>query len=271
MADSAVPLSFRSDEIDRNALEQLASVLDIQAERPGIRRLRAWSHDALHLEPGEHTLDIGSGTGSETRAMADAVGAAGRAIGLDPNPGMVLLARERTEAARSTAQFVVGTAYSLPFATGSLDAVRCERVFQHLTEPERAAAEVARVVKPGGRAVILDSDWGTAILHPGDPDVLARITDVMLTNTANPYSGRLLPGQLTRAGLVVEDTGSQALMQEPGDATGPLVTMMMDAAVAEGAISPAERKALLEQLESGAHTGDFHMSVTMFGYLARKP
>ncbi|MCQ4120369.1 methyltransferase domain-containing protein [Rhodococcus tibetensis] len=270
MAEPAAPLSFRSDEIDRSALEQLASVLDIQAERPGIRRLRAWSSDALRLESGERVLDIGSGTGSETQAMATAVGASGQAIGLDPNPGMVLLARERAAAADSTAQFFVGTVYSLPFATDSLDAVRCERVFQHLTEPERAAAEVARVLKPGGRAVLLDSDWGTAILHPGDPDVLQRITEVMLTHTANPQSGRLLPGQLTRAGLVVEDAGSQALMQEPGDATGPLVRMMTDAAVAEGTISPPERTSFLDQLESGAREGDFHMSVTMFAYLARK-
>ncbi|MFE5706930.1 class I SAM-dependent methyltransferase [Rhodococcus koreensis] len=271
MSDPTAPLSFRADEIDRAALDQLASVLDVQAARPGIRRLREWSFAALHVQPGESALDIGSGTGSETRALAAAVTAAGRAIGLDPNPGMALLARERTEEEGSTAQFVIGDAYSLPFPDNRLDVVRSERVFQHLSEPDRAVAEVVRVLRPGGRGVIVDSDWGTAIMHPGDPLVLQKIMDVMLAHTANPHSGRLLPGQLTAAGLVVEDVGSEALIQDPADVTGPLVQMMTAAAVAEGAITDAQRADLLDQLTAAARSGDFHMSVTMFAYLVRKP
>ncbi|RZL77234.1 MAG: class I SAM-dependent methyltransferase [Rhodococcus sp. (in: high G+C Gram-positive bacteria)] len=271
MSDPTVPLSFRADEIDRAALDQLASVLDLQAARPGIRRLREWSHAALHVQPGESALDIGSGTGSETRTLAAAVTASGRAIGLDPNPGMVVLARERTAEVGSTAQFVVGDAYSLPFPDERLDVARSERVFQHLSEPDRAAAEIARVLRPGGRAVIVDSDWGTAIMHPGEPEMLQRIMDVMLSHTANPHSGRRLPGQLTAAGLAVEDIGTEALIQDPDDATGPLVQMMTVAAVAEGAITEAERVALLDQLNAAARSGDFHMSVTMFAYLVRKP
>ncbi|MFZ2174480.1 MAG: methyltransferase domain-containing protein [Rhodococcus sp. (in: high G+C Gram-positive bacteria)] len=270
MTDPTKPVSFRSDEIDHSDLEQLSAVLDVQAERPGIRRLREWAHAALHLQPGESALDIGSGTGSETQALATAITETGRAFGLDPNPGMVRIATERAENARSAAQFVVGDVYALPFADGSLDAVRCERVFQHLTEPARAAAEVARVLRAGGRAVILDSDWGTAIMHPGNPAVLERITRVMLGRTANPLSGRLLRGQLTAAGLTIEDVGSQALIQESDDATGPLVQMMTEYAVAEGSITPGERTALLGELDAGARSGDFHMSVTMFAYLARK-
>nr|WP_256974234.1 class I SAM-dependent methyltransferase [Rhodococcus sp. NCIMB 12038] len=241
-----------------------------QAARPGIRRLREWSFAALHVQPGESALDIGSGTGSETRALAAAVTASGRAIGLDPNPGMALLARERTEEDGSTAQFVIGDAYSLPFPDNRLDVVRSERVFQHLSEPDRAVAEVVRVLRPGGRGVIVDSDWGTAIMHPGDPLVLQKIMDVMLAHTANPHSGRLLPGQLTAAGLVVEDVGSEALIQDPADVTGPLV-QMMTAAAAEGAITETQRDDLLDQLNAAARSGDFHVSVTMFAYLVRKP
>ncbi|BAH52342.1 class I SAM-dependent methyltransferase [Rhodococcus opacus] len=271
MSDPTAPLSFRADEIDRAALDQLAAVLDLQAARPGIRRLREWSHAALHVQPGESALDLGSGTGSETRALAEAVTASGRAIGLDPNPGMTFLAQERAAAEGSTAQFVIGDAYSLPFPDQRLDVVRSERVFQHLSEPDRAVAEVVRVLRPGGRGVIVDSDWGTAIMHPGDPLVLQKIMDVMLAHTANPHSGRLLPGQLTAAGLTIEDVGTEALIQDPDDATGPLVQMMAVAAVAEGAITEAERVALLEQLNAAARSGDFHMSVTMFAYLVRKP
>ncbi len=108
-------------------------------------------------------------------------------------------------------------------------------------------------------------------MHPGDPLVLRKIMDVMLAHTANPHSGRLLPGQLTAAGLVVEDVGSEALIQDPADVTGPLVQMMTAAAIAEGAITDAQRDDLLDQLTTAARSGDFHMSVTMFAYLVRKP
>ncbi|MFE7418670.1 hypothetical protein [Rhodococcus sp. NPDC057529] len=53
--------------------------------------------------------------------------------------------------------------------------------------------------------------------------------------------------------------------------TGPLVQMMTASAVAEGAITAAQRDDLLDQLNAAARSGDFHMSVTMFAYLVRKP
>jgi SAM-dependent methyltransferase len=57
---------------------------------------------------------------------------------------------------RRPGQFTAGTADRLPFEDGSVDVLRCERVLQHLDEPEDARRD-ARVLRPGGRAVVLDS------------------------------------------------------------------------------------------------------------------
>ncbi|WP_072691203.1 methyltransferase domain-containing protein [Rhodococcus marinonascens] len=270
MSNPGTPVSFHPDEIDSAAFERLATILDTQDDNPGIRRLRQWAHDALRARTGEHTLDIGSGTGAETRQLATAVTAVGSAIGIDPNPDMAALARARAADAESTARFVVGDVYSLPFPDCSVDAVRCERVFLHLTDPAAALAEITRVLRPGGRAIIIDTDWGTSIMHPGDPAVLAKVTEEMLGKTANPHSGRLLPGQLAATGLSVQDIGSQALIQAPDFSTGSLLQLMMDAAGSGGVITLDERAALVRDLEACIKRGDFHMSVTMFAYLARK-
>jgi SAM-dependent methyltransferase len=248
-------------------LEVQIAALDQQSRLAGIARLRAWSLAVLGLKPGERVLDIGSGTGEYARALAEAVGETGEAIGLDPNEGM------RAEAARRArgAKFVDGNAYDLPFETNSLDAVTCERVYQHLADPDRATQEIARVLRPGGRVVVTDHDWATTIIHPGDPDIVRVVTEAMRGGIVNPFAARRMPGHFVRAGLTVDDIGSQALVQSPSAATGPLMKMLGRVAVDRGAIDAERCERFLADLAAGAETGEFHMSVTMFAVLAHAP
>lgn len=266
MSDGARRGHLTTDDFATTDVETQIAALDHQSRLAGIARLRAWSLAVLGVKPGERVLDIGSGTGETARALADAVGETGEAIGLDPNEGM------RGEAAHRAphARFVDGNAYALPFPDGSLDAVTCERVFQHLDEPDRATAEIARVLRPGGRVIIADHDWGTAIIHPGEPDISRVITESMRGGIANPFAARRLPGHLARAGLVVDDIGSQAMVQSPAAATSELVTMLGRMAVDRGMIDAARCERFLAGLASGAENGDFHMSVTMFAVLAHR-
>lgn len=266
MPDGARRGLFHADEISHADLGKQIAALDQQNRLPGIPRLRAWTIAALGLEPGDRVLDIGSGTGELARLLAETVGADGEAIGVDPNPGM------RTEAARRAprARFVDGNAYALTFPDGSLDAVTCERVFQHLDHPEKATAEIARVLRPGGRVVVTDIDWATAIIHPGEPDIVRVMTESMRGGVVNPFAARRLPGLLSGAGLTVDDIGSQALVQSPEAATGPMVRMLGRMAVDRGVIDAEECERFLSDLAAGAETGDFHMSVTMFAVLAHR-
>ncbi|WP_442941333.1 methyltransferase domain-containing protein [Nocardia sp. NBC_00403] len=262
---------LRPDRFDSAGQDQLVDVRDLHAALPGIRRLRTWAHDALALQPGERAVDIGSGSGSEVLAFADAVGPTGTAIGVEPDPHLLAAAERRAAQAGSTAKFHSGDAYGLPFGADSFDAALCERVFQHLTAPIRAANEIARVLRPGGRVVVVDSDWGTAIVHPGNRQVVREVVDTLLSATTNPLSGRLLPGLLTKAGLVIDEIGSHALVQDRSVGAGALVNRISAMAVARGVITEAQRDQLIADLEAGAESGDIHLSVTMFAVLAHKP
>jgi ubiquinone/menaquinone biosynthesis C-methylase UbiE len=268
MSEVTQPVAFRVEDGAEQDFQQLITVLDMQAALAGVWRMRAWGLEVLDPRPGSCAIDIGSGTGSEVLAMADLVGPTGDAIGVEPNSGLRAEAARR--AAGSTARFVDGSAHSLPFADSTVDIVRCERVWQHLDQPALAAMEIARVLRPGGRALVIDTDWATAIAHPGDPSVVAAVHQFWMTRFANPTSGRRLPGLLTAAGLTIADQGSQALLQPPTALAG-LVKMTITEATAANAISASHGDQLLADLQAGAALGDFHFSVTMFGVLAVKP
>ncbi len=260
--------SFHSEKVDPDHQDVLVTVLDAQAALPSIRRIRSWASQALGVGPGERALDIGSGTGSEVVALAAAVGPTGSAVGVDPNPSMVALATER--AAGSSARFVEGTAYELPFPDGSFDAVRCERVYQHLDHPERATAEIARVLAPGGRAILIDSDWATAISHPLDPEVVAALAAAQSARTPNRNSGRRLRGLMTAAGFTIDDIGSGAVIFDV-DTSAPMYAAQTAAAVAAGIITEAQAERAAADLERGLATGDYLFSVTMYAVLGHVP
>jgi len=154
---------------------RLVAGLDAQDGADGVRRLRAWAQSALDPRPGEQVIDVGSGTGSQTLALAAAVGATGDTVGIEANPALREVAEQRAAEAGSTARFLDGDALALPLPDATVDVVWCERVLQHLSEPDKAVGEIARVLRPGGRVVLIDSDWATALLHPGDPDAVAAL------------------------------------------------------------------------------------------------
>jgi ubiquinone/menaquinone biosynthesis C-methylase UbiE len=104
-------------------------------------------------------LDIGCGTASLTFLLEEQFPAA-EIIGLDGDPEILALARDKAIKRGSRATFVQGLCYELPFPDQSLDIVTSSLLFHHLTtaDKRRTFAEVARVLRSGGRFLL--ADWG---------------------------------------------------------------------------------------------------------------
>ncbi len=268
------PTSFRTEHRPVDAEAELASlvfVLDVQAANPGVRRLRAWALDELAAQSGDTAVDVGAGTGEEVQALASQVWPTGRAVGVEPHDGLRAVASQR--AVGTSATYVDGDARALPFEDGTVDVLRCERVWQHLTDAQEAAAEVARVLAPGGRAAVLDTDWSTMVGRAGDPEVQRRLNESTWRRMANPFAGRHLRAQLQRAGLVVRpDIGSSALVLPDELMRKPLVIETnLRLGVAEGVVTQDEADAYRQAVVEAAERGEGFMAVTMFAVVADKP
>jgi demethylmenaquinone methyltransferase/2-methoxy-6-polyprenyl-1,4-benzoquinol methylase len=131
----------------------------------------------LSLPEGSQGLDVGCGVGLYAVWLAEAVGPRGRVVGVEPTA-------ERVEAARALAspllpgprlEFRQGDAIALGVPDATLDWIWCGDVLHHVQETERALAEFARVLRPGGRVVVKESQLLHGLFLPGHPALERRL------------------------------------------------------------------------------------------------
>ena len=103
------------------------------------------------VRAGERVLDIATGTGNAALAAARA---GARATGIDAAPRLVEVARQRAASERLEISFEVGDLHELPFAPGSFDCAISVFGIILAADPQRAVAELVRVLAPGGRGLI---------------------------------------------------------------------------------------------------------------------
>ncbi len=151
------------------------------------------------VRAGHRVLDLGCGTGSLAVRLAQAAPGA-EVVGIDPDPEVLRRAAGKAARAGVDVRFEEGSAESLPFGDGSLDRVVSSLVFHHLA-PEmkrRAAAEIFRVLRPGGELHV--ADWG----RPQNGAMRAAFFALQLLDgfatTAENVAGRL-PDIFRQAGF----------------------------------------------------------------------
>ena len=195
-----VPVEEKAARV-REVFDSVASRYDIMNDLMSLGVHRLWKRHAIALAGvrlGQRVLDLAAGTGDLSARFAGIVGTAGQVVMSDINEAMLTRGRERlTDQGRiGNIQYALANAERLPFASDHFDCVTIGFGLRNVTHKEWAIAEMYRVLRPGGRALILEFS------HPTSK-AFSRVYDL--------YSFNVLP---TLGRLVTKDAESYQYLAE---------------------------------------------------------
>jgi ubiquinone/menaquinone biosynthesis C-methylase UbiE len=253
--------------------EKVAAELEVLYRSRDVLRRRAIVLDALAPQPGEAVLDVGCGPGYYVAAAAEAVGPEGAVTGVDSSGAMLAAAARRVEA-HPHVTLLEGDALKLPVDDAAFDAALSVQVFEFVEETAAGLAELRRALRPGGRLLIWDVDWGTVSWHSADQERMRRVLKSWDAHLVHPSLPRTLRAQLRAAGFVdVEATGHVFATDElSGETYGGYMTTMIERFTArQPDVGPELAAAWGDEQRALAAAGEFSFSCVQFCFTARRP
>jgi len=183
-----------------------AEVLRLERQASFIAEAENRLLTTLGLPVSGRMLDLGCGPGAAAARIR-----AGRPdldiVGLDRDAALLGLAQSRLRVLQADAE-------ELPFPSSSFDAVHVRLLLRHMARPAAVLAEVHRVLRPGGRLILGDSDDGALVLHPF-PDEIARALAAKHESArrrgADPFIGRRLAALVHAAGFTALTVRTEAI------------------------------------------------------------
>jgi ubiquinone/menaquinone biosynthesis C-methylase UbiE len=261
-----VHLTGTYSDVDRSADPVgAAEWMDTMCDWPFIRAYKARTVDLLRVGAGARLLDVGCGTGHDTRALAAVAGRDGFAVGVDASAVMLKSAKTRG------GSYLQADARALPYPDDVFDGTRIDRVLQHVSGPEAAVHELVRVTRPGGRVVAIDPDQESIIADISDRALLRKVKDFRRDrNLCNGTIGRQLPRLFRRAGLLeVECEAATLVLTDPHDAFG--FTTWPQLMLHEGLLTEDEVARWNAEIAAAVANGEFLYAVTFFIASGTKP
>jgi ubiquinone/menaquinone biosynthesis C-methylase UbiE len=249
---------------DREAVERLEETYRTPAMVERRERVRA----LLAPEPGERALSVGAGPGFEPAELAERVAPGGSVTTVDLSRSMLAATRQRAPEVRGCQ----GTAEALPLAENCVDAALTVQVYEYLRDVPAAAAELARVLRPGGRAVVVATDWDTLVWRADDEERARRLLAAYEDHCEQPRLGSRLAGPLRAAGLTVETVEPYpVLCTAAGEGTfaDRLARLVAEYLRGHDAVTDDDVDAWLADLREREAAGETFLSFTQFCYLVR--
>ena len=240
-------------------------VLDRVRAEPLYAAYKRRTLELLDPRAGCTYLEVGMGTGADALACAELFGV--RVVGVDASQVMV-----REAARRGLADGVVADAHSLPFEPESFDGAWADRTFQHLAEPVKALGEMVRVVRPGGRVVVVDPDYGMQAVDVPDRELADRVLRFRAGRLRNGRLAHHMARLFVQAGLTdVAVEVVPIVLRDPAALDNSLgLRDWASSACEQGILNSHEVEAWERALDDAAANGWFLYAFSLFITAGRK-
>ena len=195
--------------------------------------------------------------------------------GLEISDSMLALGRARSAdpGIRERVNFVKADAIALPFADEAFDVAVSTQVYEYVADLKAAFAELHRVLRSGGRALILDTDWDSIVWNAADHQRMRRLLTAWMERFADPHLPRTLARRLQDAGFQVDRRQVLVLFNPEYDpdtfslANGQI---MADFAVARQKVTRGEAEAWIDDLSQLGREGRYFFSLNRYLFLATR-
>lgn len=253
------------DESASNTLTAVYLTPDVVAQREKVLSL-------LAPKAGEKALDIGCGPGLTTEALARAVGPQGRVLGIDIAPPMLAIAKRRCGQLPQVG-FGMADVVSLPHADASFDIALASQVYEYVDDIDRALFELARVIRPGGRAVLVDTDWESAVWASHDDARMRRVLESWNEHIPHPQLPRTLKRRMEHAGFAgvrVEVVPLLNLAYDPNTYSVGMMKLIGDFAAGRNGLTAADIAAWREDARAVDMEGGYFFSLNRYVFIGER-
>jgi ubiquinone/menaquinone biosynthesis C-methylase UbiE len=256
--------------------EEVGRKLEVIYSTPDMVRRRQASLEAVQAKPDEVGLEIGPGPGFLTVELAKLVGRGGRISALDKNPAMLAMTEQRAEqqGVVERLQLHEQDAATLPFAANSFDFIVASQIYEYVAGIEQALAEAFRVLRPGGRLVIIDTDWDTQVIQVDDNELSARIDRAWDEHLAHRTLPRRLPRLLRAAGFDLEAVKLVPVLNthyHPNTYDYGIIDLVANFARGRAGVSDGDVEAWLADITKQARSGSYFFSLNQYLFKAIRP
>ena len=250
--------------------ESMARVQEEITATPDLIAQRRTMLDLLALKEGEHVLDVGSGNGIFVREMLAIIGENGHVCGVDSSEPLLNMARGICP----KGVFLKGDATDLPVEDLTYDVVTASQVLCFINDAAKAISEMYRVLKPGGRLVVLDSDWASLVWNCRNQELMDRVIKMLTGPYADSHVPRTLSRHLIDIGFKITGRHSFTVLNwEPdldsySQQTVGFIKPMMEAS---SDFTKEDWEAWDADQKSTAKAGEYMFSLNRYIFIAVKP